>query len=66
MANYDRELDDCQLDGVVGGMSCREALLLGQFYGALGQIYISLGMNAEGVSAGSYSGGLVNGACAKP
>jgi hypothetical protein len=65
MANNDRELDDCQLDVVVGGMSCRNALLVGQFYGALGQIYTSLGMYDQGASAGNYSAGLVDGACGR-
>jgi len=58
-------LSNEDLDVVVGGMSCRDALLVGQFYGALGQIYASLGMTAEASSAGSYSGGLVDGACGR-
>jgi hypothetical protein len=65
MTSYDRELDVCELDAVIGGMSCKDALLVGQFYGALRLIYGSLGMDGEANGVGNYSGGLVQGACGR-
>ena len=60
-----RELNDAGLATVVGGMSCKDALLVGQFYGALGLIYGSLGMDGAAIRAGNYSGGIVQGACGR-
>ncbi len=65
MTSYDHELDVCELDAVVGGMSCKDALLVGQFYGALGRIYGSLGMDGEATRAANYSGGIVQGGCGR-
>ena len=63
MNNEVCELNEAELDGVAGGMSCSTAIVIAKFYRSVSTIFYTMGDMGEASYYAGKSGGVVSGGC---
>jgi bacteriocin-like protein len=63
MNNDVRELNDDELNEVSGGLDCKSAVAVGQFYMGLSKVMYALGNDIMGAYYGGKGSGIITGGC---
>ena len=63
MNSKTHELNDAELNEVSGGLDCKSALIVGQFYTGLSKVMYALGNDIMGAYYGGKGSGIITGGC---